>query len=190
MNETFRPASQKSRRWWRWPLIGCGLGIGFLVALVGITTVAIVLIALPFKEDKVASSLALGESVTIDNLKVTVTDFQMLDAVGGATPRLQGKFLLVHVQAENAGQTPVQEFVSLQIEYAGAKVDTAMGLQFALGTTDPAHPRFRSNVDLFPGATSDGWVGFEVPVGLNPSDIQVLLKVNNKVSGWALPSSR
>ncbi|MFQ5880491.1 MAG: hypothetical protein ACE5IZ_10015 [Dehalococcoidia bacterium] len=146
----------------------------------------VLVLALAACEQKIASSLSLGEAVTVNGLELWVDRFETSQIIGTSTPRSQGKFLLVHVGARNVRETPTQKPVNVHIRYRGGEVDRSFRLQLDLGTTDPTHPSFPYVVDLFPGAQSEGWTGFEVPAGLDPSEVAVLVKVDNKVASWCL----
>lgn len=179
------------RRWWRWPLIGCGIGAGVILVVVIAVVVILVLIGLALREEEVASNLDLGEPVTIDDVRLTVDQFKMSESAGEepfvATPAPGAKFLWIHVTAQNVGETQISRFVNVRSKYRGEEIGSSFLIQISL--QDPAFPPFNSSVNLFPGAQSEGWKVFEVPVGLDPAEVAVLLKVGptgRKVASWCL----
>ena len=178
------PSAGRSRPWWRWPLIGCGIGCG---AAIAITLVVVAVLAIlgvtvreALEEEKVDSFLPLGQPATIDGLQVVVDRYEMSDTAGGA-PAPGARFLLIHPVARNVGDIPVDEFLNSSIEYRGVEVGGSY--------PGPQHPMFDPLLRLFPGMASEGWTLFEVPVGLDLSEVTAVVKVApffRKVATWRL----
>jgi len=182
---TSSETSSRPRPWWRWPLIGCGIGVGLAIAITAVIVAVLVILGLAVKEaveeERVATSLALGEPATIDGLQVIVDRYEMSDTAGGAPPS-GARFLLVHLTARNVGNVPIDEYLDRSIQYRGGEV----GGSFPGGSQ---YPMFDPLVRLFPGISSEGWLLFEVPIDLDLSEVSVAIKLGPfppKVATWRL----
>lgn len=160
-----------------------GLAITITVVIVAVLVILGLAVREAVEEERVASSLSVGEPVTIDGLQLAVDRFEVSggsEYLGAPTPGAQ--FLLVHLAAENVGQTPIDEYLDRLIEYRGEEVRGSF-------PAEPEYPMFDPFVRLFPGICSEGWALFEVPVGLEVSELEVVLKVgvvSPKVATWRL----
>jgi hypothetical protein len=134
------------------------------------------------EEEKVDSFLPLGQPATIDGLQVVVDRYEMSE-VGGRAPAPGAQFLWVHLAVQNVGDVPIDEAVLVKVEYKGGEVHESWAY-------DEAHPGFPASVQLFPGIGSEGWAVFEVPVGVDLSEVTVvfeeIFRLPHRVASWRL----
>jgi len=180
------PSAGRQPPWWRWPLIGCGIGCGAAIAttlvVVAILAILGVTVREALEEERVASFVPLGQPAMIDGLEVVVDRYEMSEA-GGRAAAPGARFLWVHLAVQNVGDVPIDEAVLLKIEYRGAEVGESW-------VYDEAHRSFPASVRLFPDTRSEGWAVFEVPLTIQPSEVTVVFKeifrVPAKVATWRL----
>jgi hypothetical protein len=180
------PSAGRSRPWSRWPLLTCAIALGvaggIIIACVSCLAVIGYFAKEALEEEEIASHLSLGQPATIDGLQVVIDRYEMPE-VGGRAPAPGAQFLWVHIAVQNVGDVPIDEAVLVKVEYKGGEV-------YESWAYDEAHPGFPASVQLFPGIASEGWAVFEVPVGVDLSEVTVvfeeIFRLPPKVASWRL----
>jgi hypothetical protein len=162
-----------------------GLAIALTVVVVAVLAIVGFLVREALEEEEIASSLGLGQPARIDGLQVVVDRYEMSE-VGGRAPAPGAQFLWVHIAVQNVGDVPIDEAVLVKVEYKGGEV-------YESWAYDEAHPGFPASVQLFPGIASEGWAVFEVPVGVDLSEVTVvfeeIFRLPQRVATWRLAES-
>ena len=192
-----RVVRKRQRPWWFWALVvvlglfGCsivtclGISIFVIPSLKGTPTATP---ATPSLTPPVATTtptpLPIGGTAlicpsgclvgtwTVDNLAITVLGYEMtgcfVDKYGLKMCPVKGAaFLLVQVLKENRSGSSAHFCFQISLLYGGNELDPSL--------KGDVHPqalgwRIGSCKELYPGKQDEGWVCFEVPVDLDPSE--------------------
>lgn len=134
-------------------------------------------------------TLSLHESVVVDDIKVTISEYEVLALLGEDKPPEGARFLLIHVCAENVGKVahvlPEQDRFILVYENAGMEYCSFYNL-WAPEDHQPYLPtEFRPN---YPGTSEEGWICYEIPIGSDPAAMQLHVRIGSQTRVWHLMS--
>ena len=145
--------------------------------------------------------LSLGKTATLDDISFTVVTFEERDSYyeyydnyyGDVTPPEGATFLFVYVKAKNVGE--VARYVpspswDINMLYKGEEIEPERISRAKSVITEPIY----NTEEIYPTVTKEGWIAFEVPKGIAPSQAKIRVEspigryssFSQKVAIWTL----
>lgn len=126
------------------------------------------------------TSVAMGESVTVDDIKLTVSNFEIVESDYAAEG---ADYLFVYFKAENFGEvahTPPYKY-SISLMYKGRKIYPELswkGVSYRV--------KYDPDEKIYPGVTKEGWLCYEVPEDIDLSDGEISITYKGDTMIWDL----
>jgi|GEM_PF-2800294 len=124
-------------------------------------------------------SVNIGESVTIDDIIFTVSEYEIVESSYAAEG---AEYLLIYFKAENIGEVAhtLPYKYSIVLSYKEKKVAPEINIR---GVNYRA--KYDPDEKIYPGVTKEGWLAYEVPENIDLDDALILVNYRGDRARWS-----
>ena len=123
-------------------------------------------------------SVSIGESVTIEDLVFTVSEYEIVESSYAAEG---AQYLLIYFKVENVGEVAhtLPYKYSIVLSYKDRKVGPEIeirGINYRV--------KYDPDEKIYPGVTKEGWIAYEVPENIDLEDAFILANYRGNDPRW------